>query len=139
MTGGEFRVANACNVHATLSTKLPAFLLYELTRSIPRDVLEKGSGTGQGAGFAAEQRRNGRMLALRVLRNCFPIFHVSNEVHSGDTHMRFRYMRYWIGSGHAKAQLPQSPGTAFPSSTSATRSTPATPTCVSVTCATGSV
>jgi len=109
MTGGEFRVANACNVHATLSTKLPAFLLYELTRSIPRDVLEKGSGTGQGAGFAAEQRRNGRMLALRVFRNCFPIFHVSNEVHSGDTHMRFRYMRYWIGSGHAKAQLPQSP------------------------------
>lgn len=44
--GGEFQVANACNAFNRLRMALPKFLMHELTRPIPRDVLEKGKGKG---------------------------------------------------------------------------------------------
>ncbi len=93
--GGKFRFANACNVFNDLSEAMPKFFMYELTRSLPRDVLENGRGLGS-MGMGTVMSRASDVLAMRIRYNSYPIY-----VAEGDR-MRFRYMRYWIETGHAK-------------------------------------
>ena len=111
--GGEFAVANACNAFCGLDTHMPRFIMYELMRPLPRDVIEKGKGKGAAAeDFVSNLARSKEMLQLRILRNAFPIFEVAKD-DSGclevDRRMRFRYMRFWVESGHQKAGLRVSP------------------------------
>lgn len=111
--GGEFAVANACNAFVGLDTHMPRFIMYELMRPLPRDVIEKGKGKGAAAeDFVSNLARSKEMLQLRILRNAFPIFEVAKD-DSGclevDRRMRFRYMRFWVESGHQKAGLRVSP------------------------------
>ncbi len=68
--------------------------MYEMTRPLPRDVLENGKG--QGSTMGTVMSRTSDVLAMRIRYNSYPIY-----VSEGDR-MRFRYMRYWIETGHAK-------------------------------------
>ena len=102
-SGGEFRISNAVNAWEKLKLHLPEFLRYELLRAIPRDVLESGKGRGVDEGIISKLSRADNLLALRVRRNSYPIF-VEDE-----DKMQFRYMRYWIESGHQKAGVQISP------------------------------
>lgn len=94
--GGEFKIANAVNAFENLKLKLPKFLLYELMRAIPRDILESGQGKGTSLDILSALTRGGSFMSLRLKRNAFPIF-----VDRGNR-MRFRYMRYWIETAHRK-------------------------------------
>jgi len=111
--GGEFAVANACNAFCGLDTHMPRFIMYELMRPLPRDVIEKGKGKGSTAeDFVSNLARSKEMLQLRILRNAFPIFEVAKDDYGNlevDRRMRFRYMRFWVESGHKKAGLRVSP------------------------------
>ena len=100
--GGEFKLANAVNALESLKLKVPKFLLYELLRPIPRDVLENGSGKGH-TDLMTSLCRSPDLLKLRVQQNAYPIFVES------DGRMRFRYMRYWIETGFQKSGLALSP------------------------------
>ena len=93
--GGKFRISNACDVFDKIQHVLPKFILYELTRPIPRDVLENGSGKGT-VGAANTMSRESAPLALRIRYNSYPIYVVQGD------RMRFRYMRHWIETGHEK-------------------------------------
>ena len=42
--GGSLRLSNAAAALEKLKANLPKFLLYELFRDVPRDVLENGKG-----------------------------------------------------------------------------------------------
>jgi len=112
--GGEFKIASATNALENLKTKLPKFILYELFRPVPRDILEDGKGTGllssSSPSFGGKTSdlsytpedllnvitRNNLLLPYRIKRNAFPIY-----CDRGDR-MSFRYMRYWIESAHRK-------------------------------------
>jgi hypothetical protein len=93
--GGKFRFANACNVYNDMAKVMPKFLMHEMTRPIPRDVLENGAGLGS-VSMGTVMGRTSDVLAMRIRYNSYPIY-----VSEGDR-MRFRYMRYWIETGHAK-------------------------------------
>lgn len=93
--GGKFRFANACNVYNDIAKIMPKFLMYEMTRPIPRDVLENGKGLGN-VSVGHVMGRTSDILALRIRYNSYPIY-----VSDGDR-MRFRYMRHWIETGHMK-------------------------------------
>lgn len=93
--GGKFRLSNACNAYDDLCQVLPKFLMYELTRPLPRDILENVNGTGSKSLESTFSRFND-VLALRIRYNSYPIY-----VTEGDN-MRFRYMRYWIETAHKK-------------------------------------
>eukprot|EP00985_Skeletonema_marinoi_P001851 scaffold751_cov101-Skeletonema_marinoi.AAC.2 len=93
--GGKFRISNACDVYDELNRALPKFLLYELTRPIPRDILENGGGKGTD-GAATALSRSAAILAMRIKYNSYPIYVVEGD------RMRFRYMRHWIETGHEK-------------------------------------
>jgi len=43
---GALKLSNGVNVFESLKLKLPDFLMYELLRNIPRDILENGSEKG---------------------------------------------------------------------------------------------
>jgi SAM-dependent methyltransferase/pyrroloquinoline quinone (PQQ) biosynthesis protein C len=101
--GGELRVSNAVNAFESLETNIPKFLLYELQRSIPRDVMENGGGQGRKEDALFVLSRSAELLKLRIRNNAYPI------VASTRDSMRFRYMRHWIETGHVKAGLTQSP------------------------------
>lgn len=101
--GGEIRVSNAVNAIESLKSRIPKFLLYELMRPLPRDVMENGSGEGRTGDILLDVSRSPKLLQLRVQNNSYPI------VVEQDDGMRFRYMRYWIETGHAKAGLTMSP------------------------------
>eukprot|EP01035_Chromulina_nebulosa_P024276 gene24276-31557_t len=101
--GGEFKVSNAVNALENLKLKLPKFLLYELFRPLPRDILENGKGTGLDNDLLTAVTRSDSILKLRLKRNSFPIF-----VDHGDR-IKFRYMRYWIESAHRKIGWSVSP------------------------------
>lgn len=101
-SGGEFRIANGANALEELKLRLPKFMMYELLRPIPRDVLENGSGKG-AAGIAMKLSRSEHLLAKRIKYNSYPIF-----VDRGER-MRFRYMRFWIETAHRKVNWPISP------------------------------
>jgi hypothetical protein len=94
--GGKLRISNACDVYDRLNGKTPKFLMYELTRSIPRDVLENGNGKGT-LGVSSTLSRSSALLSMRIKYNSYPIFVVNGS------RMRFRYMRHWIETGHKKA------------------------------------
>ncbi|KAL7549535.1 hypothetical protein ACHAWF_012835 [Thalassiosira exigua] len=96
-SGGKFRVSNACDVFDNLKLTTPSFMMYELTRAIPRDVLENGKGKGT-VGVAHSLSRTAALLAMRIKYNSYPIYATD-----GENRMRFRYMRHWIETGHAKA------------------------------------
>jgi SAM-dependent methyltransferase/pyrroloquinoline quinone (PQQ) biosynthesis protein C len=101
--GGEIRISNAVNAFESLQARLPKFLMFELLRSVPRDVLENGTGKGTRGDVLLNLCRSPNLLRHRVRNNAFPIY-----VDGGDS-MRFRYMRYWIETGHSKAGLKMSP------------------------------
>lgn len=103
--GGAFHLSNACNAFHELKKKLPKFLLYELTRALPRHVLEKGHGQGIRKGsIGINLRRSNTLMEDRVRYNSYPIF----QEEEGNR-LRIRYMRYWIETGHEKAGLAVSP------------------------------
>lgn len=93
--GGKFRFSNACNVYDTISKVMPKFLLHEMTRALPRDILENGNGLGSQS-LSASMSRNREVLKMRIRYNSYPIYESEGD------RMRFRYMRYWIETGHNK-------------------------------------
>jgi hypothetical protein len=111
--GGEFGVSNACNAFADIQALLPHFLKFELMRLIPREVMEKGKGQGKvGADWISAIARGSDLLRLRCLRNAFPIYELAVDrdgTHYGESRLRFRYMRFWIESAHAKCGMRLSP------------------------------
>lgn len=105
--GGAFRVSNFVNAHDALRARLPPWLMYELARPLPRDVIENGSGKGQ-TDLLTALCRSPELLDLRVRRNSYPIYAPGAGSQAAD-HCRFRYMRYWVETGARKAHLPISP------------------------------
>ncbi len=94
--GGKFKFSNACNVYDDMTKAMPKFMMYEMIRPLPRDVLENGRGLGSGEDIGATMSRSNDILAMRIRYNSYPIY-----VTEGDR-MRFRYMRHWINTGHSK-------------------------------------
>ncbi len=94
--GGKFRFSNACNAYDDLIKAMPKFMMYEMIRPLPRDILENGSGLGNSGGIGLTMSRSNEILAMRIRYNSYPIY-----VTEGDR-MRFRYMRHWINTGHSK-------------------------------------
>ena len=95
LSGGKFRISNACDVYDDLNKTLPKFMMYELLRAIPRDILENGKGKGT-IGAYGQMSRSSALLAMRIRYNSYPIYVVNGD------RMRFRYMRHWIETGHEK-------------------------------------
>lgn len=93
--GGKFRFSNACNVYDDMTKAMPKFMMYEMIRPLPRDVLENGNGLGE-EDISSTMSRSNDILAMRIRYNSYPIY-----VTEGDR-MRFRYMRHWINTGHSK-------------------------------------
>ncbi len=94
--GGEFKLSNACNVYDDMAKVLPKFMMYELTRPLPRDILENGDGLGSAEDIGTTLSRSKDILKMRIHDNIFPIYAVDGD------RMRFRYMRHWIITGHRK-------------------------------------
>ena len=82
--GGESRITSALTAHERLRESCPE-LLEQLYADFVRDVVTPGTQP------TIEQR----------LRNRFPIFY--NDFARG---LKFRYMRFWIETGHARAGAP---------------------------------
>ena len=101
--GGTLHLSNAVTALDSLKSKLPKFIMNELFRPLPRDILENGSGQGVGNGLVG-LARNPDLLKLRILHNAFPIFEEGDQ-----QHVRFRYMRQWVESGHEKGGIQVSP------------------------------
>ena len=93
--GGKSKVSNACNSFDSIESVFPKFMMHELTRPIPRDVLEKGKGRGND-NVGTQLSRTESMLHLRISYNSYPIYVVK------EGRMRFRYMRHWIETAHKK-------------------------------------
>jgi hypothetical protein len=83
--GGDSLVSNALRVYQTLMQEQPD-VLEVLERPWIRDVVTPGLDKNQET----------------LLRNRFPVFAQCD----GPGGILFRYMRYWIGTGHDKAGLP---------------------------------
>ncbi|MFB2980394.1 EF-hand domain-containing protein [Microseira sp. BLCC-F43] len=104
--GGVLQNTNALNVYYRLKQILPQSIFAELEKPIIRDLIEKGFGKDSGNTW--EQLRRSSALNLqkhRLRKNRFPIF--SREPYTNE--FSCRYMRYWIESGHKKAEVPLSP------------------------------
>ena len=52
--------------------------MYELTRAIPRDILENGGGKGT-VGAASALSRSAALLAMRIKYNSYPIYVVEGD------------------------------------------------------------
>jgi len=101
--GGVLHISIASNALQLLKQNLPKFILNELFRRLPRDILENGRGEGVNRAALLRFSRTSDLLKLRVRHNAFPIF---EEGHNGRNEcLRMRYMRQWIESGHVKGQL----------------------------------
>jgi len=85
----------ACNVYDEIAKAMPKFMMHELTRMLPRDVLENGNGKGL-TDIDSSLSRSEDILAMRIRYNSYPIYATEGD------RMRFRYMRYWIETGHTK-------------------------------------
>jgi len=94
--GGKSKLSNACNAYDKMQSFLPKLMLHELTRPVPRDILENGRGRGN-ENVGTELSRTESILQLRISYNSYPIYDVSEE-----GRMRFRYMRHWIETAHQK-------------------------------------
>uniref|UniRef100_A0A7S4MPH4 TauD/TfdA-like domain-containing protein n=1 Tax=Odontella aurita TaxID=265563 RepID=A0A7S4MPH4_9STRA len=107
--GGISFVSNAASAFEKLKSRLPGFLMHELLRPIPRDVMENGKGIGVEGGLKKLSRTQD-VLVLRSRYNSYPIF-VEEAGGGGERRgrLRFRYMRHWIETGHRKAGLTISP------------------------------
>ncbi|MBW4594700.1 MAG: EF-hand domain-containing protein [Brasilonema angustatum HA4187-MV1] len=104
--GGVLQNVNALNVYYRLKQILPQSIFEELEQPIIRDLIEKG--LGKDSGDTWEQLRRSSSLGVqnyRVMNNRFPIF--SRDPYTNE--FTCRYMRYWIESGHKKANVPLSP------------------------------
>ena len=97
------RVSNYTNAWEKLKLHIPKFLQYELTRPLPRDILENGKGVGNDEDLVSKLSRSDMFLPTRIKRNSYPII-----LEDGDR-LQCRYMRHWIETGHQKAGLPLSP------------------------------
>lgn len=105
---GALKLTNGVNAFESLKLKLPDFLMYELLRNIPRDILENGSGKGINDSKKYEDKSISRLpniLEKRILLNSYPICIESNN----RSNLKIRYMRYWIETGHKRANRPISP------------------------------
>jgi len=105
--GGKLHLSNAAAALGSLKTNIPKFILNELFRPLPRDILENGNGQGVARGDLLQFSRNPNLLKLRVQHNAFPIYEEGGS--SQMSQVRFRYMRQWIESGHTKGCVPLSP------------------------------
>eukprot|EP00957_Ditylum_brightwellii_P199715 15224408-Ditylum_brightwellii.AAC.1 len=103
LEGGKLHLSNACTALGLLKNKVPKFVLNELFRPLPRDVLEDGSGQGVNRADLLRFSRCPDLLKLRVQHNAYPIFEEGSNGHT--KLLRFRYMRQWIESGHSKGQM----------------------------------
>jgi len=106
-SGGKLKVTNAMNVYHRLRQLLPLPIFAELERPIVRDLIEKGLGK-KDKGSNWERLRRSPLVGLqrqRLRRNRFAIF--QRDSYTGQ--FTFRYMRYWVESGHQRANLPMSP------------------------------
>ena len=106
--GGKLHFSNVPSALASLKKNLPKFILNELFRPLPRDILENGSGDGVGDSLRFTRRAD--LFKLRVRHNSFPIFEegISTNKHE-DELILFRYMRQWIESGHKNGDVSLSP------------------------------
>ena len=95
--GGKSKVSNACNSFDSIESVFPKFMMHELTRPIPRDVLENGKGRGKD-NVGTMLSRTESILHLRISYNSYPIYVVK------EGRMRFRYMRHWIETAHKKVR-----------------------------------
>lgn len=93
--GGKTKISNACNAFDKVKNILPKFMMHELTRPIPRDILENGRGRGN-ENVGTQLSRAKSIMNLRISYNSYPIY-VAKE-----GRMRFRYMRHWIETAHEK-------------------------------------
>lgn len=96
LSGGNLQVTNAVHAYHTLKRTLPKFLLYELVRPLVRDILENSEFKNPNH-RSTQFLRSPAVLCERIRQNTYPIFFIEGE------RMRFRYMRYWIETGHKKA------------------------------------
>jgi len=95
IVGGKSKVSNACNAYDLIS-HMPRFLMNELHRPVPRDILENGKGNKKCLSMSDQLSRADSIMSLRISYNSYPIFDVQQD------RMRFRYMRHWIESSHEK-------------------------------------
>ena len=93
-------------VNVKLKATLPKFLLNELIRPIPRDVMENGAGAGT-TDLLTALSRTPELLKARIAHNAYPIF--DEAIDTGSERLRFRYMRHWIETGHVKSGQALSP------------------------------
>mmetsp|Transcript_52 Transcript_52/g.67 ORF Transcript_52/g.67 Transcript_52/m.67 type:complete len:1119 (+) Transcript_52:229-3585(+) len=93
--GGKSKISNACNAFDKVENALPKFLMHELTRPVPRDILENGKGRGND-NFGTQLSRTESIMHLRISYNSYPIYVTKKD------RIRFRYMRHWIETAHQK-------------------------------------
>nr|VFK57053.1 MAG: Globin [Candidatus Kentron sp. TUN] len=111
--GGEFQIANACNAYHHLRSRIPDFLMYELTRPLVRDIIEKGATSGFGQEIVEDNpgnfwtllAREPEILRERLRMNRYPIFERNEKTRQ----CTFRFLDHWLYSGHRKAGLRISP------------------------------
>lgn len=84
-TGGESRLCSAVTAHNYLAKTAPD-LLNELYQPMIRDVVTPGADKDLS----------------RIRANAFPVFAPTGQ-------FTFRYMRYWIETGHRRAEVPLIP------------------------------
>lgn len=94
--GGKSKISNACNAYDILSYRMPKFLMNELLRPIPRDILENGKGNEKELNMRFQMSRADSIMPLRICYNSYPIFAIQPN------RLKFRYMRYWIETAHNK-------------------------------------
>lgn len=93
--GGKSKITNACNAFDSVEHILPKFMMHELTRPIPRDILENGKGRGND-NVGTQLSRTKSIMRLRISYNSYPIYVTQKG------RIRFRYMRHWIETAHEK-------------------------------------
>ena len=93
--GGKSKISNACNAFDKVENTLPKFMMHELTRPLPRDILENGKGNGND-NFGTQLSRTESVMHLRISYNSYPIYMTKKD------RIRFRYMRHWIETAHKK-------------------------------------
>ena len=104
--GGVLQNINALNVYYRLKQILPPSIFEELEKPVIRDLIEKGLGEDSGDSWEQLRRSSGLGVQnYRLKKNSFPIFGRDRYTNQ----FSCRYMRYWIDSGHKKAELSQSP------------------------------
>ena len=107
LEGGKLHLSNAAAALGCLQNRMPKFVLNELLRPLPRDILENGSGEGVGRDDLSRLSRRPDLLKKRIHHNAYPIY---EDGKSGRNDLvRFRYMRDWIESGHLKGCISLSP------------------------------